>query len=331
MDPVTEQEKLIDQYLNEGNQDAAVQALFDLIVENARNHDFIKAGTLRDRLFEIAPMALNEISRSGDIIDEEKSQCIDENHRKIWAKLYSHFTTEEANELYFAMKEKLYHKGDIIFSVGDPDNDLYFLDSGEAKMVYVKENEETLKILERGDIAGEDTFFYTTASKTVSLIANSNVKLRTLDRKIQGRWNDNFPGLEQKLHEYCEKSGRVSEILLKKGMNRRRNKRLKINGKVAVELLQPSGAPTGKQFTGALCDISISGLSFTFKLSNNEVAHKILGAKVKTQLVVPNRGESVKIAQIGKIVGIGYYVLSDHSIHVRFDEPDVILKTLIGS
>ncbi|MGD9160550.1 MAG: cyclic nucleotide-binding domain-containing protein [Desulfobacteraceae bacterium] len=331
MDSVSEQEKIIDKYLSEGNQDAAVKTLYDLIVACAKKHDFIKAETLRDKLFEVAPMALSEISRSGDIIDEEKSRSIDEGHRKIWSELYSNLTTEEANELYFAMKENVYKEGETIFSTGDNDNKLYFLDSGEVKMVYMKENEEILKILEPGDITGEDTFFYTTALKTVSLIANSEAKLLSLDREIQERWKENFPALEQKLREYCNKSGRISEILLKKGMNRRRNKRKKLTGKVAVQLLNPSGTPSGKQFLGALCDISISGLSFTFKLSNNDVAHKLLGSKIKTQLVVPDGDASKRIEQIGKIVGIGYHVLADHSIHVRFDQPDITIKKLIGN
>jgi len=329
MDPVTEQEKLIDQYLNEGNQDAAVKALFDLIVESAKKHDFIKAEALRDKLFEVAPMALNEISKSGDIIDEEKSSSIDETHRKTWSELYNSLTSEEANELYFATKENVYKEGEVIFSIGDKDDRLCFLDAGEIKMVYLKESDEILNILEPGDIAGEDTFFYTTALRTVSLIANSSVKLRTLGREIQERWKDNFSGLEEKLHEYCNKTGRVSDILLKKGMNRRRNKRKKLSGKVAVQLLKSSGTPTGKQFLGSLHDISISGLSFTFRFSNNEVTHKLLGAKVKTQLVVPDGNASKKIEQIGKIVGIGYYVLSDHSIHIRFDQPDEVIKMLI--
>ena len=330
MDLVTNREKIIDQYLSEGNQDAAVKELFDLIVECAKKHDFVKAEALRERLFEVAPMALKEITDSGEIIDEEKSRSIDDGHRKTWTELYNSLTNEEANELYFAMKEKIYSEGDIIFSLGDADNDLYFLDAGEVKMVFMKENQETLKILEPGDIAGEDTFFYTTADRTVSLVANSTVKMHILERKIQGRWKDKFPGLENKLYEYCNKSGRVSEILVKKGMNRRRNKRLKISGKVAVQRLDSSGVPLGKQFLGALFDISVSGLTFTFKLPNNEVAHKLLGAKIRTQLVVPYGNASKKLEQIGKIVGIGYHVLSEHSIHVRFDQPDEVIKKLIG-
>lgn len=330
MASVTDREKIIEQYLCEGNQDAAVKALFDLIVECAKNKDFIKAETLREKLFEVAPMALNEIAKSGDIIDEEKSQSIDDVHRETWKGLYGSLNAEEANELYFALKKNVYEEGEIIFNIGDKDSKLYFYETGKVRMVFIKDDGDAAKVLDPGDTAGKDTFFYSTAFRTLALIADSRAVLRTLDRGVLARWKEKVPGLEKKLNDYCFKSGGIPEYLKKKGIDRRHNKRKKISGKVAVTLLDPSGVNSGKQFTGALSDISISGLSFTFKLSNNEVAHKLLGMKTKTQLVIPDGDSSRKIEQIGKIVGIGYHVLADHSIHVRFDEIDEDLKKLIG-
>ncbi|MGD9160552.1 MAG: cyclic nucleotide-binding domain-containing protein [Desulfobacteraceae bacterium] len=331
MESITEQEKVIDQYLSEGKQDEAVKALFDLIVESAKKKDFIKAEALREKLFEVAPMALNEITKSGDIIDEEKSSSIDEVHRETWSELYDTLTTEEANELFFALKENEYGEGEIIFNIGDEDNKLYLYDTGDVRMVFIKDDEEAVKILEPGDTAGKDTFFYTTAFRTFSLVTDSKAKLHTLERDIQERWNENVPGLEKKINDYCFKSGGIPEYLKKKGIDRRLNKRKKLSGKVAVQLLNSSGDPSGKQFAGALTDLSESGLSFTFKLSNNEVAHKLLGTKTKTQLVIPDGDSSKRIEQVGKIVGIGYHVLADHSIHIRFDEPDESIKKLMGS
>ncbi len=330
MDSVSKQEGLVDQYLNEGNKDSAVKLLYELIVEHAKQKDFIKAEVLRDKLLDVAPMALKEISDSGDIIDDEKSRAIDQNHRNTWAELYGSFTPEEVNALYFAMKERVFNEGDVITSVGDTDTSMYFVDNGQIDMVFLKDDAKALKILEPGDIAGEDTFFYHTAVRTVTLIAKTKVKTHSLDRKNLALLNEKYPAIEQKLADYCNKAGLVSEILLEKGMNRRRNLRKKLNGKVGVQLLNSSGAPAGKPFIGVLYDISVSGLSFTFRLSNNEVAHKLLGAKIKTQLVIPDAGSSKKIEQIGKIVGIGYHVLSDHSIHVRFDQPDETIKKLMG-
>ena len=331
MASVTEQEKIIDQYLNEGNQDAAVKALFELIVECAKKKDFVKAEALRDKLFEVAPMALNEITQSGDIIDEEKSNAIDDGHRETWSELYSTLTTEEANELYFALKENDYDEGTIIFNIGDEDSKLYFYETGEVKMVFIPDDEDAVKILESCDTAGKDTFFYSTAFRTFSLIAVSKAKLRTLEREVLERWKDDFPGIEKKINDYCFKSGGIPEFLKKNGIDRRCNIRKKISGKVAVYLLNPSGTPSGKQFAGALSDISESGLSFTFKISNNEVAHRLLGIKTKTQLVIPDGDSSKKIEQIGIIAGIGYHVLADHSIHVKFDQPDESIKKLIDA
>lgn len=332
MDSVSEQETLIDQYLSEGNQDAAVKSLFDLIVECAKRKDFLKAEALRDKLLEVAPMALNEITKSADIIDEEKSGSIDEVHHENWSGLYGILTPEEGNDLYFAMKEKVYDKEQAIFSAGDIDNNLYFIDGGEAKLVFMnRDMEMLLKKLGPGNISGGDTFFYTTAFRTVSLIASSKIKLRYIERKIQEKWNESSPGLADKLNEYCRKSGLVLEMLEKKGLDRRINKRPKISGKVGVQLLDSSGTPAGKQFLAALFNISECGLTFSFKLSKNEVAHKLLGGKIKTKLSIPDDGVKKEAKQSGIIAGIGYPVLADHTIHVRFDKPDEAIKKLIGA
>lgn len=331
MDSVLQKEKLIDQYLSEGKQDDAVKALFDLIVEYAGKKDFIKAEALRDKLLEVAPMALNEITKSADIIDEEKSGCIDEIHHETWSELYGILSPEEGNDLYFSLKEKIYDEERPVFSIGDIDTNLYFIDNGEAKIIFMNKDEEILiKNLGPGDISGGDTFFYTTAFRTVSLITSAGVKLRYLERKIQEKWKASSPGLADKLNGYCRKSGLVPETLEKKGLNRRINKRRKISGKVGIQLLDSSGALSGKQFLGALMNISECGLTFSFKLSKNEVAHKLLGGKLKTKLSMPDGEASKKIEQNGIIAGIGYPVLADHTIHVRFDQPDEDIKKLIS-
>lgn len=332
MDSVSEKEKLIDQCLSEKNQDAAVKLLFDLIVECARKKDFLKAEALRDKLLDIAPMALNEITQSADIIDEAKSNSIDEVHHETWSDLYESLTPEEGNDLYFAMKEKVYDEGQPVFSVGDSDYNLYFIDDGEAKIVFKKNDEEMLiKNARPGNISGEGTFFYTTAYRTVSLIAKTEVKIRYIERGVQEKWKESSPALLDKLNEYCHKAGMVQDILEKKDLDRRINKRPRISGKVGVQLLDSSGAPAAKPFIGALINISECGLAFSFKLSKNEVAHKLLGGKIKTKLSIPDGEVKKEAEQYGIIGGIGYPVLSDHTIHVRFDKPDEVIKKLIES
>jgi CRP-like cAMP-binding protein len=330
MDSVLQQEQTIDKLINEGNKDDAVKVLFNLIKECATKKDFIKAEALRDRLMDVAPMALHEITQTADIIDEEKSRSIDVSHHDIWAELYSALTHEEANDLYFSMNVKTYNEGEVIFSLGERDNNLYFVDQGEAKMVYEKEGEELLiKNLKPGNLAGEDTFFYATAYRTVALKARTQVKLRILGREVHDKWMATFPDLENKIKTYYGKSGFVQSFLEKKGVDRRINKRIKITRKIGAQLVNSAGAPMGKPFVGLLTDMSERGLAFTFKLSN-EVTHKILGAKLKLKLKIPADGSSKEIEPMGIISGIGYPVLSDHTIHVRFDQVAPDIKKALG-
>jgi CRP-like cAMP-binding protein len=331
MDDLSQQEKLIDQYLSEGMQDAAIKTLFDLIVAYARKKDFLKAEALRDRLFEVAPMALNEITKSGDIIDEEKSSSIDEDHRKTWSELYDILENEEANGLYFAMRENIYSKDEAVFSVGDRNNNLYFIDNGELRMVYTKGDEEILiKNLGPGDLAGEDTFFSTTAFRTVSVIADSQAKLRYIEKGVLEKWQEKLPGIEAKLYEYCRKSGLVPDLLARKGLDRRMQERLELSGRVTIQLLNASGAPIGKPFIGGLLDIAATGLSFSFKISKKETARKLLGLKLNMKFALPNTEAPQKIDQNGTLVGIGYHTFADNSIHVRLDEPfdEAIIETV---
>ncbi len=330
MDSVIQQEQIIDKYISEGNKDEAVKALFNLIKECAKKRDFTKAEELRDRLMEVAPMALHEITESADIIDTEKSSSIDAAHHETWAGLYSTLSPEEANIFYFSMRVKSGDEGQMIFSIGERDNDLYFVDQGEAKMIYEKEGEELLlKNLKPGDITGEDTFFYTTAYRTFSLKARTQIKLRAVGREILAKWVETSPDLENKIRAYCAKSGDILSLLEKKGIDRRINKRIKISGKVGAQLLNSTNAPMGKPFVALLADMSERGLAFSFKLSN-EVSHKILGAKIKVKLKIPADGSSKEIEPVGIISGIGYPVLADHTIHVRFDRPEPDIKKLLG-
>jgi len=98
-------EKLVNQYVTEGKTEAATKLLFDLIVKNAKNKNFIKAEELRDRLQEVDSLALNEIISSAEIIEEEKMKSVDKNHMKIWSKIYNILSTEEASDLYYSLKK----------------------------------------------------------------------------------------------------------------------------------------------------------------------------------------------------------------------------------
>ena len=70
------QEQLVDKYISQGNKESAVSLLFKLIVTYAKGKNFSKAEALKDKLFKVNPMALEEILKSGEIIEEEKSELL---------------------------------------------------------------------------------------------------------------------------------------------------------------------------------------------------------------------------------------------------------------
>jgi predicted Zn finger-like uncharacterized protein len=52
---LNEPEHLVEQYIKQDNQEAAAELLFELIVKHAREKNFNKAESLRDKLYEAAP------------------------------------------------------------------------------------------------------------------------------------------------------------------------------------------------------------------------------------------------------------------------------------
>ncbi len=324
MDDLSKQEELVHQYVEENNNEAAIKLLFDLTVNYARKKNFAKAEALRERIYEIDALALNEIIKSGDIIEEEKSESIDQDHKNIWAELYDTMSSEEAYALYSAMKEGTHDPDQPIFEQSDRNSNLYFINQGNLKIVYSQEGKEILLgKLGAGDIAGEDTFFSNTAFCTISLITQSKVKFNFLEKAILLKWKDEFPSLESRLYNYCIKTGMVRDLhdlLKKKNLDRRMQKRVNISERAVIQFLNASGNPDGKAFKGNLLDISVGGVSFFLRISKKETAHLLLDRKLNIRLTFPTDKTQQKIDQNGTVVGVRERILGKHSVHVKFDK-----------
>ncbi len=319
-DDISSHLEQVDQMVSQDKKEAAVKQLFDLIVKYARAKNFKAAEIFRDKLFEVDSMALTEIIKAGEIIEEEKSDGIDQDHLDIWPELYDNLTADEANGLYYAMTEKIYAADQTIVKQGELNQRLYFINQGEIKLVYQSGDRETLLTkLTTGDIAGHDTFFSITVC-TTSLITLSRVKLTYLDKKILSEWQETFPALESKLTNYCLRIEKNSDILEKKGMDSRAQERIDFSGKILVQLLNASGTPSGQPFTGSLSDISIGGLSFFIKASTKKTATVLLGRSINVKFMLPSGESKQKTDMNGTVIGANYHLNNDYSIHIKFDE-----------
>jgi CRP-like cAMP-binding protein len=315
---VSEHDKLIEQYLQENKNEAAVQLLVELIVNYAREKNFDQAERLRDKLIEVDSMAVNEIVKTGEVIETEKGDAIDKDHLAIWAGFYKNLTAEETNALFYAMKPAKHPAKHMIYKQGEMRSRLYFVDEGRLKMFYRQADRDILlKTFGPGEIFGEDTFFFSDAFYTTSVMTDSPVKLYELLKDDLAKLNLKAAGLESKLYNYCSTLDSVADLLKSKSLERRAAKRLTLPGKILVQMLSDSDQPAAKPFNAQLLDISTVGLAFLMKTTQKASA-QLLGRKLGMRLTFEELASEIKIKRIGLVVAVSSEPFHEYVVHAEF-------------
>ena len=318
-DNLTQQLKLVDQHVEQNDTKSAVKILFDLIVKYAKEKEFSKAEVLRERLLEVDPMALTELVKAGEVIEEEKSESIDQKHLDLWANLYETLSSEEANALYYAMKSGTCNAEQTIIRQGELNPKLYFVYEGQLKMVFHKEGEEFLiRELNPGHIVGADSFFFISIC-TTSVTALSHVKFSFLEKEILKKWEDESPALVSKLKDYSLGFDKIYDLLKEKGLDRRSHERVRVSVKMSITRMDDSGLPIEEPVTGTLADISVGGLSFYIKTPKEKAANMLLGPKLNMRFILPAGESQYQIDQNGTVVGVREHIY-DYSVNVKFDK-----------
>jgi hypothetical protein len=317
-DEISRHIKLVDQKVQNKDIESAAKLLFELIVKFAREKDFEKAEILRDKLMAVNPMALNDIIKSGEIIEEEKNKSIDQAHLKRWSDLYNTLTGEESSTLFFALKTLKLDAGQMIFRKGDRDSKLYFINKGQIKLFFNQKGKELLiKELKPGELLGEDAFFSLT-QYTSSAITLSPVELNYLEKSVLSKWESKSHGIESKLRDYYLKSKKVDDTSGKTGPQMRAQERIAIKGKVNAQFMNAAGVPVGEPITGALSDISQGGLSFYLNIKKEKISKMFLEPRLNLKFELKTEGVVHPIDQNGTMVAAIPH-LYDYSIHVKFD------------
>lgn len=309
----------IDRHVAAGDTDAAVRTLFDAIVAAAKKKDFARAEALHKRLYDVDAMALTEIVKAGEIIEAEKSEALDRDHLDLWPELYASLTDEEANALFFAMKEQVFEPNDVILAQGKANDALYFINQGQLKSVFRQENRETLLCtVDKGEVVGNRTFFSISVC-TISVIAQTRVKASVLHRGVLSQWQQEVPALESKLKNYCLTLTKTEDLLKKKGVDRRTQKRVPIQGKTRIQMISAAGRPAGKPFRGELADLSVGGVAFLIRSSKEETVRLLLGRRIHIAFKIRVKSEVTDIDRDASIIGIHYLQQNEYSLHARFE------------
>jgi len=316
-DPLALREEQIFQLAAKGNTDVAKKQLFDLVVSCARKKDFANAERLRERIYEIDPMALMEIIQSGDIIEEEKSEAISTDHLDIWKDLLTVLSTEEFNALYHEMETRTFKPGEIVVSQGAENDELFFINHGGVRVSYTGGVKELFfKNIGSGEIAGDN--FFNPSVWTVSLTAQQQTAASVLRRNSLARLEEQKPGIESKLINYYNRTSDLYAAMEKKGMDRRVHERYKLERKVHLQIVDNKDRILSS-FNGILTDVSLGGLSFYVRITKKENSRLLLGRNIK--ISIPTSSTQDKVLR-GSVIGTQIYdlMMSDYSVHVRFEE-----------
>ena len=310
-------EQSIKELVAQGDLEKAGSKLFANAVTAAKDKDFNSAELLRDKLLEINPLALSEVIRLGEIIEEERSSSINNHHIALWSDLYEKMTTEEFNALYYALRIENFRMDEPIVKAGETDPSLYFVNSGLVRLSCQCDNRETfLKRLQSGEVVGVGPFF-SVSVWTVSMTAQTETQIHVLTREKFSELKKIFPDLESKLLDFCNKHDTVPELLRMSGSDRREAPRYSISVIISNTLLDPYGNAGKRSFRGELIDISKGGLCFSIHISSRDNARMLLGRQIVSGI---DLGNNNLLKCFGVIVAVKYQevVVQEFSVHVKF-------------
>ena len=328
---ITDQEIHIFKMVEQGKKEEAKEALFDLVTATARAGDFQNAERLRERIYEIDPMALSEIIRSGEIIEQEKTGAINQDDLDTWSQLTDELTSAEFQTIYHELRERIFNPEESIVNQGEKNNELLLINQGSIKASHlINDKEIFITSLGRGEIIGEN--FFTPSIWTISLTALTQSRIYVLKQDQLGKWKDQFPGLENKLKNFYNKNNKIPSTLKKKGLERRQDERFKISRKIQVQPTDSKGNPIGRGFRADILDISKGGLAFLIRITKKENAKLLLGRGL--QIVLPVGGKANYLYLQGLSIGVQPFNVfeSDYAVHFKFhDQLDAtILQQILG-
>lgn len=297
-----------------------VQQLVGDIQAAAKARNFKLADQLHEKLIATDSMALSEIIKSSRVIEEEKTAGIDRDHLAIWGKLYNSLSDEERNCFYYSMKKHVLRPKTKILTHGAMNSRLFLIDSGHVIIFFPKDGKNVvLTKLGPGDILGEYTFS-TISLCSASAITHTEVQLMCLESSVADDWEDKYPGLFEKLIDFCLKGGRVDEILRNKKMEKRRYERHTAAGPVKATLLTNEGSKTENVFSGGMSDISMSGCCFSARFTKKATARALLARNLLLFISGPQEDDPATMTVVGEVVRVSFHLYGDFSVHVQFSK-----------
>ncbi|WP_419174561.1 cyclic nucleotide-binding domain-containing protein [Desulfosediminicola sp.] len=294
------------------------ESLVESVRTLAQEGQFARARSVREELMQRFPMELGSIVRSAEIIEEQMSRKLDQDHLTIWATLYNQLTLEEKNCLFHSMRKITVPKGKFLIRQEKPETRLLFIDSGRVTFFHTRGSQRILLgQLSRGDILGDETFF-SLSTPTFSVGSQSDVQLYVLNKSDTEGWEDQHPGLYAKIAEYCQKNSRALELLKKNSFEKRSHERQNVEGRVKITLITDELQKGDGYGVGSLVDISLGGVSFDIHSSQPDHARMLLGCELDLAFQGSTGTRAGILHLPGLVVRVSDLHYNDFMLHVRF-------------
>jgi hypothetical protein len=300
-------------------QSLTIQRLSSEIERAIEARDFQAAEKLRDKLIDTDPMAISQVIKISELIENEMSAAIDREHLAIWPELYDQLTTEERNSLFHSMKKYILPEKKMLLKYGSLNNRLFFIEKGRVSIaIPTGPNKfEILAQLGPGDILGEYTFA-TIALCSATAVTKTPVEIRCLEGKDAEKWEEKHPGLYGKVLEYCKKYGRVDMIVERKEQENHNYPRFAVQGRVKAILLDNNGQKTEVSFNGELEEVSRSGASFSIHCNKRSIVKQLLTRSFSLLFICGGKGEEISFSSFGKVVRVSFLLYNDYLLHIGF-------------
>lgn len=293
------------------------QELADRISQAAQQGRLAEAESLRQEMMRVDPMNLKLIITAGEIIEEQKTKLLDRDHLAAWQDLYGDLSEEEINGLFYSLHPAVVESNKLLQVQGKISNRLFLIDNGKVVLFYRKdEKNKVVAQLGRGDIVGETSFFEISLCP-LSAATQSEVKLYSLSRSAAETWQEQYPGLFERLAEFCRRAGKSAEAIAQKNLDRRSTARYPVSGAVTAVIVDKNGNPTDTFVKGGMSDISQTGLCFDIKCSKQETARSLLAATINLSLAF-DAGSRQPFTIQGLITKVSFHLHNDYSVHVKF-------------
>lgn len=311
---------LIDKYIENDEKEKAIDLLYRLALQSAKNKDFVNAEAYRDRLYEVDSMALTRIIEVNEAIESEKRRALTPGMRRMWGPFFRGLSSEEVGSFFIALKEQTFDGDQVILRQGKSNDRLYLVHNGNLKIVYQeKEKEMLIQRLGSGDIFGQDTFFSVNVC-TTTIKTLSPVRVSYLERKTLNNLSGALEFLEANLEKVCCSGASMFDRMQMRGIDRRSYRRFKLQTKVTVQLLSSDAdAIMRRPMTAELWDISKIGLSFYFQSKDRDAVRRLVGRTLGVSFILLVGDKQTDVNVTGVVQGVDSHPMEEYSVHLKLN------------